>query len=403
MQILNIIAIVAAVGIQAARAQSGESITVDVIDVTGPVGLSSGRGQYSSPIFAIPFKMGTTPFEVSLVPNTAQTGTWALRNRTARVVPESYSSFASPTFTEGKKGDFKFGEVQVTGAEGLDRVEVGGAGVEGKFVLADVVTGLERGVVNDKYAHGMVGLALEDEDNIVRAMFKAGLIKKETFNWFISKSNTDGKASFGAYDTNSKWFTTTTAHWSLPLSSVMLNESPVFEPTTPLSAPILTSENDLLLPAAAVKQVMEKLGAKLYEDSGYFRAPCDAGAGIEIGFVVEGVVIRISGADLLRLPRGEGCVVEVRESSDGGVHLGNAFLKRFTTSFDYSAKTIGFAVSPDREPLASGKPSIEKFTSSLSTTKLPATDIVYQSGVSRGSTFDIAAGIVAAIAAFVMA
>ncbi|KAJ3213823.1 hypothetical protein HDU67_002417 [Dinochytrium kinnereticum] len=344
-------------------------------------------------------KIGTSPFEVSLVPNTAQTGTWALRNRTTRVVPESFSSFASPTFKEGKKGGFKFGDIQVTGVEGLDRVDVGGAGVEGKFVLADAVTGLDRGVVNDKYAHGMVGLALEDEDNIVRAMFKAGLIKKETFTWSISKSNSEGKASFGATDANNKWFSTTTAHWSLPLSSVVLNENPIVAPTSPLIAPILTSQNDLLLPAAAVKQVMEKLGAKLYEDSGYFRAPCDAGAGIEIGFVVDGVVIRISGADLLRLPRGEGCVVEIRESSDGGVHLGNAFLKRFVTSFDYSTKMIGFVVSSDREPLPSGKSSIEKFVPSLPTTKLPATDIVLPSAGARGFSFDIAAGVVAFIAA----
>ncbi|KAI8844215.1 aspartic peptidase domain-containing protein [Chytridium lagenaria] len=340
--------------------------------------------------------VGSPPRPHIAVLDTGSRSTWF---RTTTIVASSISHLLE--YADGTRVDGTWGREWI----GMDGVERGVENFE--MLVAESVTGRRQGMVVEK-VDGVVGMAVgrggtfggfqsDDRPGFFESLWWANDLDRPQFTYFINVSDDSGAAIFGgtdptlfAYSSDTiTWISLTTnpalAHnWAISILTIALEDSgnssnslPAFTYTFNTTSVILDTGTSLAyMPASFVEALGKRVAFGRDEGSGTFFVPCAMTAKGEEGFVAplvwvtvgngvkvvitpEEYVVKVKVADQEGEVR-EICILGFQAMTEGMevAVLGNTFLKRYVTTFDYGSRKLGLVLAKGRNTLPNNLSSI---------------------------------------------
>ncbi|KAJ1534249.1 hypothetical protein HK405_000091 [Cladochytrium tenue] len=217
---------------------------------------------------------------------------------------------------------------------------------------------------------------------LINVMAGRGVLPTAQFGYYIASDETTGVMTFGGYDTsyfadstaNLSWFpvdtsdvVSQTGYWALPIKSVTVGSTTATVSSTngvPAIVIMDTGTSLGLIPAAALDGFASISGATKTQFSNgpydyVYVVPCSLKSTLTSPVLTlnmgNGGTLTLSPSDyIVQINTSpQTCIVgfETTESNSLGssiLLMGNSFLKRYYTVFDYTNKRIGFTVGKGR-------------------------------------------------------
>ncbi|KAJ1569152.1 hypothetical protein HK405_009223 [Cladochytrium tenue] len=305
-----------------------------------------------------------------------------------------YDSSASSTYvnpSETAAGDTYADGTEIEGSIALDKVTVGQYTVT-NFSFTDVTSYTSSSTTSD--FDGIIGMSLNVSASsssgtvnqpLIGVMAGRGVLPTAQFGYYIASDETTGVLTFGGYDSsyfadssaNLSWFPvdtsdsiTQTGYFALPIKSLTVGSTTVaINASTSYPAVVImdTGTSLGLIPASVLDAFSSISGATkeyLSSTSTYdyvYVVPCSLKSTLTSPVLTlnmgNGGTLTLSPSDYIVEIDSSGssttCIVgfETTESSSLGssiVLMGNTFLKRFYSVFDYTNRRVGFTVALGR-------------------------------------------------------
>ncbi|KAI8609581.1 aspartic peptidase domain-containing protein [Chytriomyces sp. MP71] len=287
-----------------------------------------------------------------------------------------------------------YGGIRVT-----DNVAIGDAALTG-FEFTQVTTyksqgGTTRFNPSDVDSDGIVGMGFHPQvktpgitNSFIEQVMTTKVLKKNIFSYFITVMEDGGKATLGGWDASLFQNTSASPSWvqmltddsltdgklSLPLAKVMVTTNGVTKNVDVFtshasgsgapegntgSAIIDTGTSQAVVSTALMDAIGQGIpGARKVTSGGTstYVMDCDTkaedgGPTVTLEFA-GGVQITVTALEYVSAPVNGQCQLMLQSANGGfkqGTYLlGNTFLKRYVTVFDYDQKRIGFALAQGR-------------------------------------------------------
>ncbi|KAJ3312087.1 hypothetical protein HDU76_002964, partial [Blyttiomyces sp. JEL0837] len=275
----------------------------------------------------------------------------------------------------------------VTGQEAIDTVTMGGFTLP-KFSFTEATGYQSFSTTGTNDADGIVGMSLPVTATstsssqtihtpLFVAMINSNVVNVPQFSYYIAPDGSTGIATFGGYDTalfanqsaQVAWFPTiqtaaftTRGTWAIPISSITTPTSTIYTfqgssttGTNQGAAYMDTGTSLGLLPTFILDKIGNMIPGASQQaiGSGYvYTVPCSVTTGPDLIFnMANGGVLVLTSAEYIISLGNNVCLIGFVASDVLGSQsllLGNLFLKRFVSVFDYGTKRIGFILGKGR-------------------------------------------------------
>ena len=334
----------------ATPAQRGEKYSA-----SAPVAIHNYQdAQYYGPI-----TLGGQPFNVIF--DTGSSNLWVpnknCTNKLDCLLKHKYDSSKSSTYkADGRVFDIRYGSGPVSGVLASDDVTVGGVTAKGQdFAMVDVVKGLGTAFAVGKF-DGILGLgfgsiSVDNLTTVFSNMVDQKVVDEPVFGFYLSgKSGSDGEMTLGGIDSNH--YTgdltyvdlTQESYWETKLDSLVVNGTRM----TSATAVILDTGTSILAgPSADVKALAALVGAKPFLNGEYTidckLIPTLPDLEVTMGgkkFVLEGkdYILQVQSICLFGFTG-----IDVPAPRGPLWIMGDVFMRKYYTVFDYGNKRLGFA------------------------------------------------------------
>ncbi|KAI9366817.1 aspartic peptidase domain-containing protein [Zopfochytrium polystomum] len=324
---------------------------------------------------------------------------WVLSSQCTSIycstAPRVFDPTLSSTFQKGNVStDDKYVDgTETIGTNAFDTVTVGSFALkQAEFTLVQSYTPASSQSANA--IDGILGLSFPIDSTkthynqpVITSMINSGVVTNPQFGYYVAPGDQSATMTFGGY--NDQLFSDPTATpiwlpvatsianvtasgaWAVSASSFKVgNGSPVTF-TASTIAIMDTGTSLALLPQAAYNAlsaypgsspVPVSSGVVLYQVS--CTPPSNAPA---LSFFFGSVNLTITADEyVVNLGQSNGqsvCILGFQPTKADALLLGNTFLKRFYTVFDYGKKQVGFAVGKGRKPITSASSASSKVSS----------------------------------------
>jgi len=334
----------------ATPAQRGEKYSA-----AAPVAIHNYQdAQYYGPI-----TLGGQPFNVIF--DTGSSNLWVpnknCTNKLDCLLKHKYDSSKSSTYkADGRVFDIRYGSGPVSGVLAVDDVTVGGVTAKGQdFAMVDVVKGLGTAFAIGKF-DGILGLgfgsiSVDNLTTVFSNMVEQKVVDAPVFGFYLSgTSGSDGEMTLGGIDSNH--YTgdityvdlTQESYWETKLDSLVVNGTRM----TSATAVILDTGTSILAgPSADVKALAALVGAKPFLNGEYTidckLIPTLPDLEVTMGgkkFVLEGkdYILQVQSICLFGFTG-----IDVPAPRGPLWIMGDVFMRKYYTVFDYGNKRLGFA------------------------------------------------------------
>lgn len=266
-----------------------------------------------------------------------------------------YDPASSSSYTlNGTKFEITYGSGSVTGTMAEDVVTLApDLAVNGQlFAMIDDAGGMGMAYLLGKF-DGILGLAFDSisvdgAPTVIGNAVKQSLLDQPVFSFYIG-NNQDGELTIGGYDTTKFKGNLTyvplskTTYWEIQVDAISSGSTSFKEATTA----IVDSGTSLIAgPTLLVSQLAESIGAKK-NIMGQYTIDCNLVSSIpDIVFTINGKDYPLSGSEVV-IKSQSICLFAFIGMDipmpDPKWILGDVFMRRYYTVFDYGAKQIGFA------------------------------------------------------------
>lgn len=309
-----------------------------------------------------PVTVGTKGTTFQVIFDTGSSNLWVpSKDCTNCGFKPKYDHSKSSTYVKnGTEFKIEYGSGPVAGYFSQDSVTLGDKTV--KDVLFAEVTdtsGLGLAYKIGKFA-GILGLAfptisVNHVPVVFEMMIEQGLVEEPVFTFYLTSDGTDGEMDLGGIDTD---------HYTGEINYVPLVEEDYWacaldnmtfqnegEPITTVTKAILDTGTSLLAgPSAEVKKIAEALGATELAGTGEYTIPCSKIDSLPtIDIALGGMLYSLTGNDYI-INSGGTCLVgmvgiDIPAPAGPLWILGDVFIRKFFTVFDYGQKRLGFATA----------------------------------------------------------
>jgi len=307
-------------------------------------------GSTGKPTFQVIFDTGSSNL---WVPSKQCTNCGLLKPKYDHTKSTSYKA-------NGTEFRIEYGSGPVAGFFSEDVVTVGSATVK-DVLFAEVtdVSGLGLAFKVGKF-DGILGLAwprisVNGVPTVFQLMVEQGLVDEPVFTFYLTSDGTDGEMDVGGIDTNH--YTgdinyiplLSEDYWTCKLDSLTFSGSST-SLTSSHKAILDTGTSLLGGPSADVKAIAEQLGAKPLSTTGEYTIACDKINSLPTLEVnLGGVPYALTGADYI-INSGGTCLLgmvglDVPAPAGPLWILGDVFIRKYFTVFDWGQKRLGFATA----------------------------------------------------------
>jgi hypothetical protein len=270
---------------------------------------------------------------------------------------QKYDSSRSRTYVKnGTSFDIVYGSGPVSGFQSFDNLNMGGLVVKGQeFAEVTDASGLGVAYKLGKF-DGILGLAfpvlsVNHVPTPFQNLVEKGLVESAQFAFYLG-NNAPGELVLGGsdpahYSGAITWVDLNAAtYWQITLSGVTIAGASYV--SKPANAIVDSGTSLLTGPSDVVASIAKQIGAKEIIQGEYMVA-CDYDALPNFDFVIDGVTYSLAPADYL-IPDGNLCLLgmiglDVPAPNGPLWILGDVFMRKYYTVFDYGNKRVGFALA----------------------------------------------------------
>jgi hypothetical protein len=269
-----------------------------------------------------------------------------------------YDATASSTYQKnGTIFHIEYGSGPVSGFQSIDNLNMGGlVAKEQDFAEVTDASGLGAAFKMGKF-DGILGLAfpvlsVNKVPTAFQNLVEQGLIEQGQFAFYLGNSRSDrGELTLGG--TNPKYYSgefswvnlLAATYWEITMDGLSINGQSM----AGSSKAIVDSGTSMLTgPTAVVADIAKAIGAKPLIAGEYIVA-CDYDTLPNFDFTIDGKVYTLSARDYL-LPDGDLCILglmgmDIPEPTGPLWILGDIFMRKYYTVFDYDNHRVGFATA----------------------------------------------------------
>lgn len=300
--------------------------------------------------------LGNPPQEFSVIFDTGSSNLWVPSKSCSNCGSKTlYDSHSSSTYSQnGSKFNIEYGSGPVSGFLSYDSLTIADIKVE-KQEFAEITdaSGLGKAYSLGKF-DGILGLAFDQISvdgipTVFTNLLKQDSTLKSLFAFYLG-NNADGELTLGYSD--KKHYTgeltyvnlTATDYWRIELDSVFLGNSRVHGSA---SAIVDTGTSLLTGPSDAVELIAKQLGARKFVQGEYL-VSCSKDLP-SLTFNIGGIEYTFDKSDYL-IQSGKLCLLGIISldvpAPNGPLWiLGDVFIRKYYTVFDYGNQRVGFALS----------------------------------------------------------
>jgi hypothetical protein len=268
-----------------------------------------------------------------------------------------YDSTKSSSYVKnGTDFNILYGSGPVSGYMSIDKHNVGELEISGQdFAEVTDASGLGSAFLLGKF-DGILGLAfpalsVNKVPTVFQNMVEKGVVDKAQFAFYLG-NNDVGELTFGGVDT--KHFIgdisyvplKSTTYWEISLQQMIV--SGVTYASGDVNAIVDSGTSILTGPSDVVASIAKSIGAKPII-AGEYLVACNYDTLPNFDFVINGATYSISPAEYL-IPDGDLCLLglmalDVPSPAGPLWILGDVFMRKYYTVFDYENQRVGFAVA----------------------------------------------------------
>jgi hypothetical protein len=310
-----------------------------------------------------PITVGTPGKTFQVIFDTGSSNLWVPSSKCTNcgLFKPKYDHTKSSTYVaNGTIFNIEYGSGPVAGFMSEDSVTVGSSTVE-NVLFAEItdVSGLGLAFKLGKF-DGILGLAfpsisVNGVPVVFEMMIDQGLVDEPVFSFYLTSDGSDGEMDLGGIDTahftGDLQYVPVVAenYWTIDLESMILEgESTSF--TTAPRAIVDTGTSLLAGPSAEVKALAGKLGASPVGTTGEYSIDCNAISKLpSIAINLSGNKYLLNGEDYV-INSGGSCILgiiglDVPAPAGPLWILGDVWIRKYFTVFDYGQKRLGFALA----------------------------------------------------------
>eukprot|EP01038_Epipyxis_sp_PR26KG_P005461 gene5461-7561_t len=271
-----------------------------------------------------------------------------------------YDSSKSSTYVKnGTAFDITYGSGPVSGYQSIDTLSLGGIVVSNQeFAEVTDASGLGAAYKLGKF-DGILGLAfpilsVNKVPTVFEELVEQKLVDSSVFAFYLGNSRTDkGELVLGGTDP---------AHYTGSISYVNLKAATYWEinleqmnvagvsyvASGGVSAIVDSGTSILTGPSESVKAIAKSIGAKQII-AGEYMVACNYDTLPNFDYVLNGVTYTLTPTDYL-IPDGDSCLLgimalDIPKPTGPLWILGDVFMRKYYTVFDYGNKRVGFALA----------------------------------------------------------
>mmetsp|Transcript_10003 Transcript_10003/g.37842 ORF Transcript_10003/g.37842 Transcript_10003/m.37842 type:complete len:339 (-) Transcript_10003:2067-3083(-) len=306
--------------------------------------------------------LGTPEQKANVIFDTGSSNLWVASEKcdTSCRGKSEYDNTESDTYVKnGSEFKIQYGSGPVSGYWSYDDIIMGGVPVKRQqFAEVTDASGLGAAFQAGKF-DGILGLAFESIsiDHVMTPFGNAvaqGAVDEGVFCFYLGKEDgQDGELMLGGYDESYykgeiNWINLKSAtYWELELEGVAVAGSDV---STGDKAIVDSGTSLITGPTKAIKEIAKLVGAHSFI-AGEYIVNCDKASEMpDISFSLGGMVYTLSPEDYL-IPDGQKlCLfafmgLDVPRPNGPLWILGDVFMRKYTSIFDYTNKRVGLALS----------------------------------------------------------
>jgi len=308
-----------------------------------------------------PVSVGTPGKEFQVIFDTGSSNLWIPSKQCTNcgLFKPKYDHSKSKTYVKnGTNFHIEYGSGPVDGFMSEDSVTLGDKTIKSAlFAEITDVSGLGLAFKIGKF-DGILGLAFGTISvNGVPVMFQLmidqGLVEEPVFTFYLTSDGSDGEMDIGGIDRDH--YTgeinyiplTSTDYWSCKLDGMTFANTT--EPLTSTHKAILDTGTSLLAgPSKDVVKIAEALGAVPVGKTGEWMVSCDKIPSLPtINYILGGISYPLSAEDYV-INSGGSCLLgmiglDIPEPAGPLWILGDVFIRKYFTVFDYGNQRLGFA------------------------------------------------------------
>lgn len=268
-----------------------------------------------------------------------------------------FSSKSSTYQANGTSFDIMYGSGPVSGFQSVDVTSAGGLAVP-EQMFAEVVdaSGLGGAFLAGKF-DGILGLAfpilsVNKVPTFFQNLCESKVVSECVFAFYLGNSETDfGELTFGGVD--SKYYTGEfnyvnllhPTYWEITLGGVTSNGKSY---TTCTTAIVDSGTSIITGPSADIAALAASVGAKELAGTGEYLMSCSL-SHPDVNFIINGETYTLTAEDYL-IPDGNICLfgfmaLDIPEPTGPLWILGDVFMRKYYTVFDYTNQRVGFALA----------------------------------------------------------
>ncbi|KAF9209814.1 1,3-beta-glucanosyltransferase [Haplosporangium sp. Z 27] len=355
----------------------------EIIQKRAYVGVAPVRGNSLDTQWVAALSIGTPQQEFSVVFDTGSSDLWVSSVSCQTSLCANLRRFIttrSRTFQQGsQQWSITYADnSQVSGLTGVDYVEVGGIKVANQtFGLASVNTGSTA----SSGADGIIGLGFDSNVEIsgsttlMTNMFKQNLIEEQVVSVYLNKAvdqdaslSNGGRFMIGGID--SSYYNgsityvpvTSSKEWQISVDQVFIGRKELSLSSAASNAVVDTGSSYILFPDYLATAFHRAIPNAQYDSKLGWLIPCSLASSRTVGdltFVLGGQKFGVPISDIVILKSAyNGYCLSAVDSwddlaghgSQGGILLGDLFIKNHFVVYDYGNRQIGFAEKVDQVP-----------------------------------------------------
>jgi len=309
---------------------------------------------YTGPIMA-----GTPGSQEEVIFDTGSSNLWVPIHTTKEADPKGknlYDHSKSSTYKpNGKTFEIQYGSGPVSGFLSEDTFEWAGLTLSNfTFAEIDNLAGLGQAYTASPM-DGILGMAFSSISSShtpapMENLVKSGQLSEQSFAFYLGGGENGIKSElvFGGTDTSHYKgdFTyvnlNAETYWQISLDKIKVNGKTAGS----ASNAIVDSGTSLIAgPQEDLEQIIKKVGAKVDPQQGLYTVACDNGA--TVTFTLGGSDFSLGISDLTLAKQGNECLLGLQPSPAPLWILGDVFMRKYYTTFDWGNKRVGFATSVD--------------------------------------------------------
>ncbi len=344
------------------RAEAGKKSSVRVSEGTGSIVIND----YANSQFYGPIELGTPGQEFQMIFDTGSSDVWVASVNCGDSCGRhaTYDATKSSTYVaNGTDFNIMYGSGPVSGYQSIDNLLWGGLKVKSQeFAEVTDATGLGGAYKMGKF-DGILGLAFPILSvNSVPTAFdntiEQGLVDKPEFSFYLGNCAIDkGELLLGGTDPNyykgdiTYVSLSSATYWEINMDKLKVGDA---EYGAGAKAIVDSGTSILTGPSEDVKAIAKSIGAKPLGRTGEYLVSCSTDDKPNMDFVIDGNAYTLTPEDYL-IPDGDLCLfgmmgLDIPRPNGPLWIMGDVFMRKYYTVFDYGNKKVGFAEANHAQP-----------------------------------------------------